>query len=283
MKKRTEFNSVRFLMLQLFLFYGIHVNIHLRIRNGDAALVEDLLCELEHIEVYSPVVGGFYPHTEVEYERAVTLFAKTNEGSRILQYEIMCVCEIEKGLLNEVDVGIVGYADLEIKSAGVVRAVIHNHSVGKGTVGESNYSVIGLQNFCVEDADIFDGAAFAASFDVITDGERIENEDHETACEVGKAALKSKADNETARGDDGSNRSFANTDFNSCECNQKNVQSDHQNVDDERLCVGLHVVEALVFANEFENPFDEEGANDKEDDDTQDANTCGSTEFTEFC
>ena len=224
------FENLSGFVLFLFLFHGIHVNIHLRIRNGDAALVEDLLCELEHIKVYSPVVGRFYPHTEVENKCAIALFAETNERCGILQYEVMRVCEVKKGLLNEVDVGVVGYADLEIKSAGVVRAVIHNDSVGKRTIGESNHSIIGLQDLCVEDADILDGAAFAASFDVITDGERIEDEDHETACKVGKGALESKTDCKTAGCDDRSDRGCVNTDFRCGDCDQNDVQDDGQKV-----------------------------------------------------
>ena len=53
------------------------MNIQLRERNLYSAFVEYLFGSFEKIEVYGPVIFGFYPNAKIEHKRGVTLFAES--------------------------------------------------------------------------------------------------------------------------------------------------------------------------------------------------------------
>ena len=63
--------------------------VELRIRNGDAELVERLLYVLKHGEVDGPVILGFHPQTELDGDCGISMTGNEHFRCGILQHIVV--------------------------------------------------------------------------------------------------------------------------------------------------------------------------------------------------
>ena len=113
------------------------------------------------------------------------MLAETNKGGGIAQDKLMRAGKLSERILDEIDVGIVGDAEFEIETADFLCAVIGDGLIGKRSVWDRDNLIVHGFKRRIEDADIGDGAAVRFVFDIISDRERLENEDHDSSCEIG--------------------------------------------------------------------------------------------------
>ena len=258
--------------------------VDLRERNGNAARIENLFGCFGEIEIYGPIIRSFDPNAEIEDERAISVFAETNKGCMrgvIMDNEFMCCSEICQGFLDEFDVGIVGGADFQIDTADLVYTVINNCRIGKSTVGHGDNLIIRCVDHGIKNADILDCTALTIGFDEITDMERLENKNHDAACEIGKATLERKTDGKTARCDDSSNSRTFNAEIDGDDADKDDVKSNLDDVNDECLRIGVDLGEFFAATDEFEDPFNENGSEEEHEKCAEDCETVRNGEIPE--
>ena len=266
------------------LFFFLHMYVELRERNGDAANIEYLLGSFGQIEEYGPIVGSFDPYAEFEDESAVSLLTETNERRMrgiVVDDEFVRVCKVKKGGLNDLDIRFVSNAEFKVYAADIVYAVVNDNGVCERTVRHGNDLIIGGVESGVEDADILNCAADTVGFDKITDAEGLEDKDHDAACEVGKAALKSKTDNETAGCDGCGDGGAFNAEVDGDKGDQKHVKKDLYDIHDERLGVCVKGGELFAALDELEYPFDENGTDEEHEKCAEDREAVRNSKITE--
>ena len=240
--------------------------VKLFVRNGNTAAVEDLLGGFEKIEINRPIVCGLCPYAEVNDKGAFCLFANTDENGMIgilMNHKLVHIGKIVKGFLCKLDIGIVSNTDLEINAAKLFCAVIHNGGVGKRAVGNGNDLVVKGCDGGVENTDIANRTKVRARFNAVANAEGLENENHDTACEIGKTALQSKTDGKAAGSNHGGDCGSRDTDVCGNDGGKKNVERNLDDVNDERLGVAVNLLEFFAFGNRFDDAFDYEGTNEK--------------------
>jgi hypothetical protein len=195
--------------------------------------------------------------------------------------KLMSCREFKKRILYEIDIRAVSNAEFKINAADIVYAVVNDNGVCERTVRHGNDLIIGGVESGVEDADILNCAADTVGFDKITDAEGLEDKDHDAACEVGKAALKSKTDNETAGCDGCGDGGAFNAEVDGDKGDQKYVKNDLYDVHDERLGVRVKGGELFSALDELEYPFDEHGTDEEHEKCAEDREAVRNSKITE--
>ena len=89
-----------------------HMYVELRIRNGDAELVERLLYVLKHGEVDGPVILGFHPQTELDGDCGISMTGNEHLRCGILQHIVVAGSCGEEDPARKIEIGIVGYVEV---------------------------------------------------------------------------------------------------------------------------------------------------------------------------
>ena len=102
----------------------LDVNVHLGEGYLDSVCIELVVDGLKHTEVYRPIVRAVYPYAKNEIDRACTVLLECNEGSGILEHQLVFNSKLHKKSLDLVYVGAVSGRECEIHTAKILLRIV---------------------------------------------------------------------------------------------------------------------------------------------------------------
>jgi len=150
--------------------------------------------------------------------------------------------DIRDDLLYFFNIGIVRYVEGHIHAAILFGRIVFDNGVCKSAVRESDAFVVDGYDNGIYDGDLGDCSYFTGCFDEVSDLERFEEEDHESACEVAERSLQGKTDGNTAGCEDRNKGCGGNAEYHCNRYYKQNVEKNITETDKKRSETDIETV-----------------------------------------